>query len=101
MTDPTVKVVTDGLRTDARMWDRESERMGNIHQAVEGLRLSRIQAGLFQVVFSAYESAINQISARCAEGQQRMDEVATALIKNANAYDNREADVKQSIDGAY
>ncbi|MET8956719.1 type VII secretion target [Streptomyces sp. NPDC004129] len=101
MSDPILKVVTDALRTDARMWDRESERMGNIHRTVEGLRLSRIQAGVFQVLFSAYEDAIDQISARCAEGQHRMDEVATALIKNANAYDSREADVKQSIDGAY
>ncbi|MFF3518303.1 type VII secretion target [Streptomyces sp. NPDC002573] len=101
MSDPTLKVVTDALRTDARMWDRESERMGNIHQAAEGLRLSRIQAGIFQLLFAAYEEAIDQISARCAEGKQRMDEVATALIKNANAYDSREADVKQSIDGAY
>jgi hypothetical protein len=101
VSDPTLKTVTDALRTDARIWDLESERMGNIHHAVEGLRMSRTQAGLFQVIFSAYEKSINQISARCAEGQERMSEVATALIKNAKSYDSTEADVKKSIDGAY
>jgi uncharacterized protein YukE len=63
--------------------------------------MNRVEAGIFQIVFSAYEDSVNQISARCSEGQHRMEEIADALVKNANAYDNTEADVKKSVEGAY
>lgn len=96
-----IKTVTDALRVDARMWDRQSAEMGRIRNAAEGLRVTRLEAGVFQVVFSAYEDAVSQISDRCAEGRDRMDEIASALIKSANAYDNREADTTKSIEGTY
>lgn len=96
-----IRAVTDALRTDARMWDKQSAEMGRIHSEVESLRMTRIEAGVFQVVLSAYDEAINQISDRCTEGRDRMEEIASALIKNANAYDNREVDTTQSIEGTY
>lgn len=96
-----LKAVTDALRTDARMWDRQSTELNRMHHEVEGLRLTRSEAGVFQVLFSAYEDAVTEISEKCEEGRERMDEIASALIKSANAYDNHEAETTQSIEGTY
>jgi hypothetical protein len=98
---PTLKTVTDALRSEARMWDRQAEAMNCVHNTIEGLRLTRLEAGIFQVLFSAYENATNQLSARSNEAGQRMGEIADALVKNATAYDNREAETTASIEGAY
>ncbi|MFF9477462.1 type VII secretion target [Streptomyces sp. NPDC014733] len=98
---PTLKTVTDALRSEAHMWDRQAETMTSLHGTIEGLRMSRLQAGIFQIFFSAYENAVNQLSSRCEEGGARMGEIADALVRNATAYDNREADTTASIEGAY
>ncbi|WP_406095910.1 hypothetical protein [Streptomyces sp. NBC_01013] len=96
-----LKHITDALRTEAGMWDKQSASMGEVGHAADGMRLTRLQAGLFQLVVSNYNEAIDQISSRCLEGQSRMSEVADALIKNANAYDNHEADTTKSVEDAY
>ncbi|MGW8551415.1 type VII secretion target [Streptomyces tubercidicus] len=101
MVNPDIKVVTDVLRSEARMWDEQSDALGKLHHAVEGLRVSRLEAGIFQVVFSAYETAVDEISDRCKEGQQRTQEIADALIKSATAYDNQEEETKAHVEGTY
>lgn len=98
---PDLKTVTDVLRSEAHMWDRQADTMKDLHSMIEGLRMSRLEAGMFQVLFSAYENAVDQLSARCNEGHDRMREIADALIENAKAYDNREAETTASIEGAY
>lgn len=101
MSDPKLKVITDGIRTDVTMWDEQSRKMGEVHASIEGMRITRLQAGLFQVLFSAYTDAIDQMSARTGEGRDRMREVADALVRNAKAYDDREVATKLSVEGAY
>ncbi|MDT3398185.1 hypothetical protein RKE29_16305 [Streptomyces sp. B1866] len=101
MSEHKLKVITDAIRTDARMWDQQSVTLGEIHTAVEGFRINRLEAGLFQVFHSAYMSAVDQISARVGEGRDRMREVADALVKNAKAYDDHEVETKKSVEGAY
>lgn len=99
--DPDLKVITDGLRSDAAMWDEQSNSMKAVHNAVEGTRMNHLQAGVFFLLVSAYESVIDQISARSTEGEVQMAAVATALYKNAKAYDDHEVDTKKHVDHAY
>ncbi|MFE4327993.1 hypothetical protein ACFRQM_00715 [Streptomyces sp. NPDC056831] len=101
MSEADLKIITDGLRTDAAMWDEQSAAIGGVAHKVESMRMTRIEAGLFQIIFTAYDSAIDQISARCTEGSSRMSEVADALIKNAKAYDNHEISTEKSVEDAY
>ncbi|MFG2598969.1 hypothetical protein ACPXCP_22695 [Streptomyces sp. DT20] len=96
-----LKHITDALRTEAGMWDKQSASMGEVARAADGMRLTRLEAGLFQLVVTNYNGAIDHISARCSEGESRMAEVADALIKNANAYDNHEAETTKSVEDAY
>ncbi|GAA2918382.1 hypothetical protein GCM10020221_13350 [Streptomyces thioluteus] len=101
MGDADLKVITDGIRNDARMWDAQSTTLGGIHGTVEGLRMTRLEAGLFQILVSAYTDAVNQVSARTAEGRDRAKEVADALAVNAKAYDNHEVDTTKNVSRAY
>ncbi|MFE6742866.1 type VII secretion target [Streptomyces tubercidicus] len=101
MVNPDIKVVTDVLRSEARMWDEQSDALGKLHHAVEGLRVSRLEAGIYQVVFSAYETAVNEISDRCKEGRECTQEIADALIKSATAYDNQEEETTAHVEGTY
>ncbi|MFJ8852015.1 hypothetical protein [Streptomyces sp. NPDC102437] len=101
MADPNLKVITDGLRTDAAMWDEQSNAMKAVHTAVEGTRMNHLQAGVFQLLVSAYGAVVDQVSERSAEGAVQMAAVATALYKNAKAYDDHEVDTKKHVDHAY
>ncbi|WP_393058781.1 hypothetical protein [Streptomyces sp. LN549] len=96
-----LKHITDALRTEAGMWDEQSVSLGEVSRATDEMRMTKLEAGLFFLVASNYNEAIDHISARCSEGQSRMSEVADALIKNANAYDNHEAETTKSVEDAY
>lgn len=101
MANPDIDVVTGKLRSEARMWEQQAKKLSGVHHTVEGLRLTQVEAGLFQVVFNAYMKAIDEVSQRAREGQGRMDDIAEVLRKNARAYDEGEDEVTHSIDGAY
>lgn len=101
MSPPDVKTVTDALRAESRMWDEQSDALSRLSHTVEGLRISRLEAGMFQIVFSAYEQAIDQISQRCEEGNKRTQEIASALIRNAKSYDENEEETTQHVENAY
>ncbi|GAA1962377.1 hypothetical protein [Amycolatopsis minnesotensis] len=86
-----IHVVTEEIRKDAELWDAEAAEMGKIGPRAEDLRLNRVEAGVFQVVFDAYGQMIDQVIARSAEGQQRMTEIGATLRAVANKYEADEA----------
>ncbi|MGH4008864.1 MAG: hypothetical protein ACRDTH_12030 [Pseudonocardiaceae bacterium] len=86
-----VKVATDALRTEAGIWDQQSRELDKIVGQADGLRLERIEAGIFQIIFDAYTSVVDQVTARSGEGSQRMAEVANTLHQVADTYDDEEA----------
>jgi hypothetical protein len=87
----TVQAATKALRDEAKVWDDQSKTTGDIAPKVEGLRLSRIEAGLFQVIVTEYEKAIDVIVTRTGEGQQVMTNVADTLRTVADTYDQEES----------
>ncbi|MER5357770.1 hypothetical protein [Streptomyces sp. NPDC002785] len=96
-----LKHITDALRTEAGMWDEQSVSLGEVARTTDGMRLTGLEGGIFFLVVPHYNEAIDHVSARCFEGESRMAEVADALIKNANAYDNHEAETTKSVEDAY
>ena len=96
-----IEVVTSELRKEAVTWDDQSEAIGRVGVQAESLRLNYLTAGVFALVVADYESAVDQISARCAEGTTRMADIAVALRANATAYDQRDEEVSIHVDGAY
>jgi hypothetical protein len=97
----TIKVATNALREEAGTWDTESARMGEIGAKADGLRLTRTEAGLFQVIFDAYGQVLDQIIARSNEGAQRMTDVGNTLRSVANTYDEEEAAHEHKIKNLY
>lgn len=73
------------------MWDKQSADMAKVGSQVETLRLNRVEAGLFQMVFDTYTAVIDQVISRSGEGAQRMGEVATTLRQVADTYEQEEA----------
>lgn len=96
-----VRVITEALRKEATVWDDEATNMGKIAPHVEGLRLNRIQAGLFQVIFNTYGEVIDQVIARSNEGKQRMTEVGSTLRSVADTYDRQEAATTHNLRNVY
>ncbi|WP_217281735.1 hypothetical protein [Kibdelosporangium persicum] len=86
-----MKVATEALRKEAGVWDHEADETGTIPTKAEGLRLNRIEAGLFQVIFDTYGQVIDQVIARTNEGKKQMTEVANTLRSVADTYEQEEA----------
>lgn len=86
-----IKVATDALRTEAGIWDQQSSELDKIVSHADGLRLERIEAGIFQIIFDAYGSVVDQVTARAGEGSQRTADVANTLHQVADTYDDEEA----------
>jgi uncharacterized protein YukE len=104
MTTPTpeqVTVATETLRSEAGIWEAQSGQLGTILPKAEGLRLNRIEAGLFQVIFDTYATVIDQVTQRVGEGQQRMSEVGATLRSVADTYDQEEARNEHSLRNLY
>src|SRR6266540_512897 len=87
----TMQAATTALRDEAKVWDDQCKTMGDVRPKVEDLRLSRIEAGLFQVIVTEYEKAIDMLAIRTGEAQQAMTNVANTLRAVADTYDQEEA----------
>src|SRR5215470_10960079 len=96
-----IRVATEALRTEAGVWDAQAAQMNRIGPMAEGLRLNRIEAGLFQVIFDTYQQVIDQVIARANEGGQRMAEIATTLRQVADTYDREEASNTHRLNNIY
>jgi hypothetical protein len=89
-TSDQVKVATEALRNEAGAWDREADEIGKIPAKAEDLRLNRIEAGLFQIIFDTYGQVIDQVIARAGEGRTQMNAVANTLRTVADTYEQEE-----------
>ncbi|WFB07106.1 hypothetical protein LRS74_08615 [Streptomyces sp. LX-29] len=96
-----LKVITDAIRTDAGMWDKQSTAIGEVGTKIKGMTPTRLEWGVFQMIHGPYTDAIDHLSARCGEGKSRMSEIADALVKNAKAYDDQETETTKSVKDAY
>jgi hypothetical protein len=104
MTGPTpdqMCVTTDTLRAEASVWDAQAGAMASIPTRLGPLSLTRVEAGIFQVVFGAYGEVLQQVLGRTSEGAQRMREVSATLHQVADAYDREEATVVQMMTHIY
>lgn len=78
------------LRDDAKIWDQQSAQMQQVVTRANGLRMDRLQAGIFQVYVGAYQQAVDQVVNRSGEGITAMHAVSTTLSSVADAYQQDE-----------
>jgi hypothetical protein len=96
-----VQVATESLRAEATIWLHESDQLEAIAGKAEGLRMSRLEAGVFQLMVSTYDAAVDQVTARCREGRQRTTDIATTLRQVADTYDDEERRNVHRFDNLY
>ncbi|MBP2476626.1 hypothetical protein JOF53_005498 [Crossiella equi] len=86
-----IRAATAALRNEAGVWEVQAAEMDKIVSSVEAMRLNRIQAGVFQLVYDAYIDVVDQVVGRSTEGGGRMREVANTLRQVADTYEREEA----------
>ena len=94
MNPPTaqeVKVATDVVRVEAKVWDQQSGQLAAAADKAQELNLTYLQAGIVAPVMSPYHGVVEQVTGRCREGQQRTAEVAATLRQVATTYDDEDA----------
>jgi hypothetical protein len=89
-TSPTIGAATAALRREADCWGQRSDDLWRVTHLVDGMRMSRTEAGMFNVLLREYAELINVVSGRCAEGIERTAEVSDALRRVADVYDDEE-----------
>lgn len=100
-TKDQVTVATNALRSDAGIWDAQSTSLGKIGPQVQDLRLSRIEAGVFQLMVGPYDTLADQLTDRCTEGTGRLAEVGKTLRTAADTYDAEEAKNEHALRNLY
>lgn len=96
-----VAVDTAALRAEGNVWLEQSDRLEAITHKADGLRMTRLEAGVFQVLVSAYDDAVDQVTARCREGRARMSEVGETLRQVADVYDDEDRKVEHRFRDIY
>jgi hypothetical protein len=91
MTGPTIAVATAALRTEAIVWDNQSQRLNEITVSANALRITGYDdTTLFDRVLTAYSHVVDVVTARCTEGSQRTGEIGSRLRQVATVYDTEE-----------
>ena len=83
-------VYTKELTEEAHVWDKQSGELKGILGKAESLRMDRVEAGIFQLLVTAYGPLINHVMDRCREGERHTEEIAKALGDIANKYSDAE-----------
>lgn len=96
-----IKTATSALRTEAGVWDGQSAELAKIGPAVEALRMTRIEAGLFQVIVDAYEEVCTQVIGRANEGTTATAAIADTLVAVADTYDQEESENVHRLKNIY
>ncbi|MBF6540059.1 hypothetical protein IU418_22920 [Nocardia farcinica] len=87
-----LKVELDRLRSASRSWSTEvATGLRKAATSIDELKYSAIQFGLFLGAWQSYSAAAVYVQDRLREGGTEADEVAAALLKVADTYEQQQA----------
>jgi hypothetical protein len=90
-TPQQVKVATDAVRQEATVWEQQAAQLQAAATTVAGLRVTRLEAGIFQLVVEAYNDLVATVTDRCREGHDRMADIGSTLRRVADVYETEDA----------
>lgn len=96
-TEGEMRIASGALEKEATKWDGEAPTLSTVASTVSGLELSRTEAGLFQIMFSAYESCRSQVEDRAREGAAEFTTMADTLTEISKAFKDLDADRAESV----
>ncbi|PEH75634.1 Uncharacterised protein [Nocardia farcinica] len=85
-----IKVATDNLRAESRVWTTESGTLTSISHAISRLKFNRTEAGMFQLIVTAHSNLVDKAAERCQEGSTAFADTGSTLNKVANTYDEED-----------
>lgn len=85
-TEEEMRIASGALEKEAGKWDDEAPQLTSIASTMAGLELSRVEAGLFQIMFGAYEQCRSTVEARAREGATEFTTMADTLTSLSKAY---------------
>lgn len=94
-TENEMRIASGALAKEARKWDDEAPNLTSIATTLAGLELSRVEAGLFQIMFGPYEQCRSTVEDRAREGAKEFTTMADTLTELSKAYkdlDNERAE---------
>lgn len=96
-----LKVTVKAIKKDADLWEKKSSVGTSVATASTNLRMSRLQAGVFQMIVNTHNEVCDFVNAAGTRASQQMKAAATALRENARAYENTDAEVAASVPNGY
>ncbi|MGV3564679.1 MAG: hypothetical protein ACO1ON_15495 [Nocardioides sp.] len=91
-----VRVATRALTREAERWEDQSPRLTSINIAMANMSLSRTEAGVFQLVFDAFESLRSTMQDRAREGATEFLEIGATLRHVSDIY-QQEDDAQEHV----
>jgi hypothetical protein len=104
--DKKTAVVTESLRVKAKEWLGLADGMGKVHHTVENLKLG-VSAffindpGSFLVYANKYNSFVTHLAGVIKAGQTEFEQVANALMRMADEYDQADLEVELDLNKIY
>lgn len=101
MTPAEMRIASGALKRESAKWADEQPQLKAIANTLEGMQLNRTEAGMFQIMFSAYESCRAVVEARAREGAAEFERMADTLadlgVVYARADDSVAAEAEKLI----
>lgn len=92
-----MRIASGALEKESAKWSEEAPRLAAIASSLDRLTMTRIEAGLFQVMFGAYESCRATVEARAREGTREFRAMSSTLSQLATAYHDLDAERAETI----
>jgi len=94
----TVQLETTAIHREADLWDRQAPIMATISTEAHFLKLNDDEAGFYADDFAPWYNDIARLVAdRCAEAEDRMNEIRDRLRQIAAAYEANDESHRQNF----
>ncbi len=96
-TNEEMRIASGALKKEATKWDNEAPTLSSISATLAALGVTRVEAGLFQIMFGPYEQCRNTVEDRAKEGATEFATMADTLTSLSKTYHDLDAERADSI----
>lgn len=88
------------MRDASTAWYSAADRLRTASEMAVELKISRLQAGIFQIPWDKYIYVANYIADRLNEGAAEAESIGAVLRDSADTYEREDRAVAASLDGS-
>ncbi|MEO5853574.1 MAG: hypothetical protein ABIQ15_13780 [Nocardioides sp.] len=86
MSKEELRVAGNALNKESRLWSEEAPQLDWIETTLASMSLSRTEAGIFQIMYTAYEDCRSVVEGRAREGAAEFRLMGEVLLDISKAY---------------